>query len=171
MKVEIPYGRGHLTFEHSNINRIVESRISDMTSDMAQNDLVLAAMAAPIGSEPLDKLAEGKKTAVIIISDHTRPVPSKVIIPHMLRQMREGNPEIDITLLVATGCHRGTEKQELIAKLGEDIVAGEKIVVHDCDDESNLVSLGTLPSGAELIVNKLAAECDLLVAEGFIEPH
>ncbi|MBQ1228936.1 MAG: nickel-dependent lactate racemase [Firmicutes bacterium] len=171
MKVEIPYGRGHLTFEHSNINRIVESRISDMTSDMAQNDLVLAAMAAPIGSEPLYKLAQGKKNAIIIISDHTRPVPSKVIIPHMLRQMREGNPEIDITLLVATGCHRGTEKQELIAKLGEDIVAGEKIVVHDCDDEPNLVSLGTLPSGAELIVNKLAAECDLLVAEGFIEPH
>ena len=29
----------------------------------------------------------------------------------------------------------------------------------------------TLPSGAGFYVNRLAAECDLLVTEGFIEPH
>ena len=171
MRVEIPYGKGHLTLDHENISRVITSRIGDMTAEAGQEELVLAAMAVPVGSEPLKKLAEGKKTAVIIISDHTRPVPSKVIIPYMLKELREGSPDIDITLLVATGCHRGTEKSELVAKLGEDIVNTEKIVVHDCDDEDNLVNLGTLPSGAQLIVNRLAAECDLLVAEGFIEPH
>ena len=173
MRTEIPYGKGHLTFEHENITRIVESRICDMKSGSPgmQNKMVLDAMAEPTDSQHLSKLAEGCRTAVIIISDHTRPVPSKFIIPHMLRQLREGNPDIDITLLVATGCHRGTEKSELVAKLGEEIVASEKIAVHDCDDEANLVSLGILPSGAELIINRLAAECDLLVAEGFIEPH
>jgi nickel-dependent lactate racemase len=31
--------------------------------------------------------------------------------------------------------------------------------------------VGKLPSGGDLIVNKLALEADLLVAEGFIEPH
>ena len=34
-----------------------------------------------------------------------------------------------------------------------------------------LRKLGTLPSGGELIINRLAAETDLLVSEGFIEPH
>ncbi|MBP5225128.1 MAG: nickel-dependent lactate racemase, partial [Lachnospiraceae bacterium] len=76
----------------------------------------------------------------------------------------------DVTLLVATGCHRGTTKDELRAKVGDGIVDREKIAVHDCDDPS-CVYLGDLPSGAHFYVNKLAAETDLLVAEGFIEPH
>ncbi len=37
--------------------------------------------------------------------------------------------------------------------------------------KDNLVYLGKLPSGGNLIINRLAAEADLLVAEGFIEPH
>ena len=36
---------------------------------------------------------------------------------------------------------------------------------------ANLVCLGTLPSGGALVIHRLAAEADLLVAEGFIEPH
>ena len=44
-------------------------------------------------------------------------------------------------------------------------------MVHDCDDKDNMVYLGKLPSGGDLIINRLAAEADLLVAEGFIEPH
>jgi nickel-dependent lactate racemase len=51
---------------------------------------------------------------VIIISDHTRPVPSKDILPNMVRELREGNPEIEISFLVATGFHRGTTPEELI---------------------------------------------------------
>jgi nickel-dependent lactate racemase len=34
-----------------------------------------------------------------------------------------------------------------------------------------LLSVGKLPSGGELVINKLAMEADLLLAEGFIEPH
>ena len=44
-------------------------------------------------------------------------------------------------------------------------------MVHDCDDTENLVNIGTLPSGGECLINRLAVEADLLVAEGFIEPH
>jgi nickel-dependent lactate racemase len=151
--------------------QVLESRIGELKSQGSQKDIVRQAMEHPIGSPKLKELARGKKTATIIISDHTRPVPSKKIIPLMLEQLREGNPDIEITLLVATGCHRGTEKKELVNKLGADIVEKEKIVVHDCDDQEQLVELGTLPSGARLVVNRLAAETDLLVAEGFIEPH
>ncbi len=31
--------------------------------------------------------------------------------------------------------------------------------------------MGRLPSGGDLILNRLVAEADLLAAEGFIEPH
>ena len=72
---------------------------------------------------------------------------------------------------MATGLHRQTTKRELEDKYGAEICKRERIVVHDCDDRANLVDLGTLPSGGSLSVNRLAAEADLLVAEGFIEPH
>ena len=44
-------------------------------------------------------------------------------------------------------------------------------MIHDCAAEEDMVDLGVLPSGGRLRVNKAAVEADLLVAEGFIEPH
>ncbi|MBQ7208558.1 MAG: nickel-dependent lactate racemase [Lentisphaeria bacterium] len=132
---------------------------------------VRRALAHPIGSEPLHELAAKAKTCVIICSDHTRPVPSRHIIPAMLAELRRGRPDIDVTLLIATGCHRGTTQEELIGKFGPEIAAREKIVIHDSRDDSTLADAGILPSGGRLILNKLALETDLLIAEGFIEPH
>ncbi|MCQ2423766.1 MAG: nickel-dependent lactate racemase [Clostridia bacterium] len=140
-------------------------------SDKTEAELVAGAMRAPRGSKPLSELANGKKKIVLIASDHTRPVPSRLIVPSMLREIRKGNPDADVTILIATGCHRGTTEAELRAKFGDAIVESEKIVVHDCEDEDNLVEIGTLPSGAALRINRIAAEADLLVAEGFVEPH
>lgn len=171
MKLRIPYGNSKIDIAFENECRVVTSKIAALKSEEAQDTIVRGAMDSPIGSKPLEQLAAGKKTAVIIISDHTRPVPSRYILPPMMEELRKGSPDIDITLLVATGCHRGTSREELIQKLGEEMVRTEKIIVHDCDDEANLVNLGKLPSGAELRINRLAAECDLLLAEGFIEPH
>jgi nickel-dependent lactate racemase len=88
----------------------------------------------------------------------------------MLAEIRKGNPEAQITLLISTGCHRPSTREELANKFGPEIVANEKIVVHDCDN-SPMVSLGTLPSGGELIVNALVTDADLVCSEGFIEPH
>ena len=65
-------------------------------------------MANPIDSPTLDVLAQGKPDCTIIISDHTRPVPSKDILPEMIKSLRKGSPDIKITLLVSTGFHRPT---------------------------------------------------------------
>jgi len=132
---------------------------------------VRRALENPIGSKRLCELAKPVRNCVIICSDHTRPVPSRYLIPAMLEELRRGNPDIDVTLLIATGCHRETSRDELVAKFGPEIVDREKIVVHDSRDDSTLQDAGILPSGGRLIINKLAMETDLLIAEGFIEPH
>ena len=170
MEIKIPYGK---TFQTLNIEEgfeLLESKIQELEAGADGGAIVRAAMDSPIGSPKLRELAVGKKNAVLIISDHTRPVPSKDIVPFMLEELRAGNPDIEITMLVATGCHRGTTPEELVHKLGEDIVSREHIVVHDCDS-SPLTDLGPLPSGARLVVNSLVAQADLVVSEGFIEPH
>ena len=171
VQIHLPYGKTGMTanIPEENLTGVFESH----TPAPAENQEleVIRALDNPIGSIALEKMAENKKTCVIIASDHTRPVPSRYIIPEMLRRLRKGSPDIDITILIATGFHRETTRDELIAKFGKEIVESEKIIVHDSRDSSTLCKLGILPSGGDLTVNKLAVEADLLVSEGFIEPH
>lgn len=171
--VLFPYGKEHIeySFKDDELLAVLDSSINSYKPKSSPEGLVLSAMKNPVDSPKLKILARGKKNVVIIASDHTRPVPSKVIIPNMLKEIREGAPDAKITILIATGCHRGTTKDELVSKFGKEIVQNENIIIHDCDDTSNLVNIGTLPSGGECIINKIANEADLLVSEGFIEPH
>ena len=172
MKVSFPYGKEFADLEIAD-ERLQGVLVSSLHQYKPENDplsLVEEALENPVGSPKLSELAKGKKNIVLIASDHTRPVPSKVIVPPMLKEIRKGNPDADITILISTGCHRGTTKEELIGKFGEEIVNNEKIVVHDCD-KSPLVHIGTLPSGGDLIINKLVVDADLVCSEGFIEPH
>ena len=172
MAVTIPFGRAGMELRADlTAAEVLESRIGQLAADRSEDDLVRDAMAAPIGTPTLCELAAGKKTCTIIISDHTRPVPSKHIIPFMLEELRRGSPDIQITLLVATGFHRPTSTEELVGKLGRDIVDRERIVIHDSRDADSNVKIGVLPSGADCVIDRLAVETDLLVAEGFIEPH
>ena len=172
-EIAFPYGKGKLThvFDDRELLGVLTSSIEEYETDKTGEELVREALANPVDSAPLSELAKGKNKVVIIASDHTRPVPSKVIMPAMLEEIRRGNPDADITILIATGCHRGTTKDELINKFGEDIVKNEKIYIHDCLDNDMLVNIGVLPSGGKCEINRLAYEADLLVSEGFIEPH
>lgn len=171
--VAFPYGKQTLScnLPEESLLGVLRSEIHSYKATADGRTLVEQAMANPIGSPKLEELVKGKQKIVIIASDHTRPVPSKVIMPPMLAAIRSGNPQANITILIATGCHRETTLEELTDKFGAEIVANERIVIHDCLAEDTLVSVGTLPSGGELKINRLAAEADLLLAEGFIEPH
>lgn len=173
MKIHLPYGRTTLEAEFSSerVVDVIESGLSRCQPEKGAWELVEESLRHPIGSSPLHELARGKRRVVLIASDHTRPVPSKIIVPQMLAEIRRGNPVADITILVATGCHRTTTVQELVAKFGANIVSQEKIVIHDCRKTEDMICLGRLPGGGTLMVNRLAAEADLLVSEGFIEPH
>lgn len=168
----LPYGKGFLDCRGlAKLNPVfLRSSLSDAVPQQPAETLVASSLERPIGSPRLRELAVGKQNVVILASDHTRPVPSRIIIPLLLKEIRRGNPDANITILVATGCHRGSSMEELEAKFGTEILEKERIVLHDCD-QSPMEDLGTLPSGGRLILNRMAVEADLLVAEGFIEPH
>lgn len=173
MNISLPYGRTHLEADipHSRLCAILCSRLDEARPSASVQELICQAMQTPVQSPGLEVLSRGKKAIVLLASDHTRPVPSKVIVPPMLNAIRQGSPNANITILVATGCHRGTTQAELEEKFGRELVRTERIEVHDSTDDANMVMLGTLPSGGPLWVNRRAAEADLLVSEGFIEPH
>ncbi|MDF2636849.1 MAG: hypothetical protein K0R78_3723 [Pelosinus sp.] len=171
--VKIPYSKGFIDLEVSdkNLLAVLESKSHHFKTEDDQVTTVKKALETPIGSPRLKDLAKGKNNIVIITSDHTRPVPSKITMPLLLEEIRSGNPNTDITILIATGFHRLTTPVEMENKFGKEIVGNEKLVNHDCRDPNSLVEVGVLPSGGKLILNKLVMEADLLVSEGFIEPH
>lgn len=173
MKWTLPYGKSQITFElpREKVSCVLQGGYHSAAAQEPAAELVRRSMQHPIGSPRLAELARGKKRVVLLASDHTRPDPARLIVPLMLQEIRQGNPQADITILIATGCHRATTRQELRAKFGDEILEQEKIVVHDCEAEEELCTIGRLPSGGELRINRLAAQADLLVAEGFIEPH
>lgn len=173
MDITLPYGTTGMrcTLPDRRVQCVLENRLdTHFTPPLPPEETVRDALAHPVGSPPLHILSQNKNNIVIIASDHTRPVPSRLLIPQMIAEIRRGNPDARITILVATGCHRGMTREEMLEKFGEPIVSSQRIVVHDCDDPG-CVNIGTLPSGGRCRINRLAAEADLLISEGFIEPH
>ena len=134
MKIEIPYGRAVLSADipDERVGAVLNNRLHDYEPPAAADVLVEQALASPIGSPPLCELAKGKKNVVILASDHTRPVPSKAIMPAMLREIRRFNPQVKITILIATGCHRESTREELVHKFGQEICEQETIAILDC---------------------------------------
>ncbi|WP_299722256.1 nickel-dependent lactate racemase [Megasphaera sp.] len=169
----LPFGKEKIKLElpEEQVAGVLVSHAHEYKAPKSEAELVADALANPIGSPKLSELAKGKKNCVIISSDHTRPVPSHIIMPQLLAELRKGNPDIDITILIATGMHRATTKEELIAKYGREIAEHEKFVIHVSRNDEDMVSVGTLPSGGDCRINKVAANADLLISEGFIEPH
>ncbi|WP_299032497.1 nickel-dependent lactate racemase [uncultured Anaerococcus sp.] len=170
-QVKLPYGKEFIELEVGDDVDILVSQAGDFKAEKSQEDLVKDALNNPIGTEKLSELVKGKKTITIISSDHTRPVPSAITMPILLEEIRSTNPDAEITILIATGFHRPTTHEELVAKYGQEIVDNENIVVHKSGVDEDMVELDTLPSGGRLLLNKHAINADLLIAEGFIEPH
>lgn len=175
MTIQLPYGKTklELNIPDERLAGILESHAEEYKAPKSERELVRDALQHPIDSPRLKELVKGKTNIVMIASDHTRPVPSKVILPEIMAEIEEGNPDATLTILIATGFHRLTTREELIQKFGEDMVDHPKIkyVIHDSANDDDMVFLGTLPSGGKLIINKVAVEADLLISEGFIEPH
>lgn len=159
-----------LHIEEKNCKAVLEPR-TQAKCIQSETAIVRDALQSPVGTDRLADLAIGKKTALLITSDHTRSMPSKITLPILLTELRSKNPNIDITILIGTGLHRATTQEELENMFGEKLASSEKIVVHDAFKEEDMRFICKLPSGAGFSVNKLAPECDLLVLEGFIEPH
>jgi lactate racemase len=132
---------------------------------------VRRALAKPIESPPLRALARGKKNACVVISDITRPVPNKVILPPLLEELLEsGLSKDDITILIATGMHRPNLGEELVYMVGREIVDNYNIVNHYCRNPEEYRKIDEI-DGAPIEINNVYLDADLKILTGLIEPH
>lgn len=171
--ISIPYYKGtlDLNIEEKNLAHVLTSSLEEFVPGLSEKELIKEALENPVGTKKLSEIAAGKKSCMLITSDHTRAMPSKKTLPILLDELRRGNKDLDITIMIATGLHRKTTRDEMINMFGKEIVNNEKIMVHDAYKDEDMVYVCTLPSGSEFSVNKKALEAHMIVTEGFIEPH
>jgi nickel-dependent lactate racemase len=168
----IPFDRGELTFELPPgwQGTVVESKTVPPVEDVPA--AVAEAVANPINSPPLRKLAGPGDTVCIAFTDVTRASPDDLLVPPILAELEAaGVRDEDVTLLCAIGLHRPSTPEEKIAKLGEAVVGRYRVIDSEPLNGGALVDLGTTESGIPLSVNKVAYEADLLIATGIVEPH
>jgi len=150
--------------------QVVRSRAAQALSD--PNGALEAALDHPIYSEPLEKLAAGKRTAAISVCDITRPAPNRITLPPLLKRLHAaGIPKEGITILIATGLHRAATTEELDIILGPEIAATYRVASHDARDFASHRRVGTTRRGTPVYVDERFVAADLHVTLGFIEPH
>ncbi|HSL94893.1 MAG TPA: nickel-dependent lactate racemase [Thermoleophilia bacterium] len=126
------------------------------------------ALAEPIGAPRLRELAAAASSAVIVVSDVTRPCPSHKFLPGLLEELRPLPPEA-VTIVFALGGHRPHTPEEQRALVGEEVAAsGVRLLDLDRDD---CVPVGTTSRGTPLAVFRPYLESGLRVCTGNIEYH
>ncbi len=169
MKADLLCGRQTLAVELPERAVLLESSAAEALAD--PGEAVVDALRNPIGSKPLREIAMGRKNACIVISDITRPVPNRLILPPLLQTLEEsGIRRQDITILIATGMHRPNLGDELAGMVGREIMENYTIVNHYCDKEEELREL-TRIDGAPIEINSRYLDADLKILTGLIEPH
>ena len=172
MKVEMRYGTGTLPMEIPEGNVVGVLEIAESVPLPDENGAVREALARPIASPPLAELAGGRESACIVISDITRPVPNKVILPPLLEVLEQsGIPREKITILIATGIHRPNNTEELETMVGSDIMETYRIVNHFSQKPETHTYLGKTENGTPVYINTTYLEADLKITTGLIEPH
>lgn len=126
----------------------------------------------PAGTRSLTSLAKEAGSACVVVSDITRPVPNKILIPPVLETLtRSGVSKDAITILIATGLHRTNNRDDMLELLGQEIVDGFNIISHDCWQDENLSPVCELEKGYSVKLNQQYLKADLKILTGLIEPH
>jgi nickel-dependent lactate racemase len=132
-------------------------------------ELLREAMRRPVHGPGLREMARSGQQVVIAMCDGTRAQPRHLMIPAVIEELAELILPADITVLVATGTHRGNTDAELREMLG-DLADELTLVNHDCRDDDALRSLGW-HNDVPVVINKRWLDADLRITTGFVEPH
>ncbi len=179
----IPYGDGELAFElpDANLQEIVRPGPAELGEDAEpaaeptagpsaadEQAEIRRALAEPFGAPRLGELAASARSAVIVVSDVTRPCPSYKFLPALLEELAPLPPE-SVTILFALGGHRRHSREEQVRLVGEAVAAsGVRLLDLDGDD---CVPVGRTMRGTRLEVFRPYLDADLRICTGNIEYH
>jgi len=130
---------------------------------------VRRALENPIGTERLSEIVHPGEKIVIVTSDITRPMPTKVVLPPLLDELyAAGIPKEDITLVFAIGSHRKHTPEEREKLAGERAYREIRCVDSDPTD---CILMGHTAAGTPVEITRVVAEADRRICIGNVEYH
>jgi len=166
VQVSLRYGKGSVKI------RIPEDHLQGVLTPkpfIKHGQSVPAALSKPIASDPLPKLLDRKDKIAVVVSDVTRPCPTRRILPHVMRLLKTAGIDRDnIRILIATGMHRGHSPAERRRLLGTYTASISQVADHRVDSVQHV---GTTRRGTEVSVNPLLLDADFALAIGNVDVH
>jgi nickel-dependent lactate racemase len=130
----------------------------------------------PLSSETLDqRIHEGLKQyyhllkgrrILTIVNDFYRRTPNDRLLQAIWDYVKDGN------IIIAAGSHRKPTFAEMSDIFGCMLPkVNDKILFHDCYDQSVMVDFGVTSRGTPVKLNRAIAEAEVIVTINSVEPH
>ncbi|MDP6360268.1 MAG: lactate racemase domain-containing protein [Planctomycetota bacterium] len=145
-------------------------RMAGETAPALTGDEIRDSLRRTLDTPTLSELAAQRERAVILFDDLTRPAPVGWIAPFVIEELLAGGMKAEqIGFVAALGSHLPMTHDELVLKLGQEIVERFPVFNHNCYE--NLVEVGETTLGTKLLVNREVINCDLRVGIGGSIPY
>lgn len=168
--ISLKYGTQMQTIDIKEENFLGVLYPNEYPAVLDEEEEVRLALKSPIGSKPLSDLVKPGQKVVIMVSDITRPSPSKKLLPPILDELaREGTKDEDVTIVFGMGIHRNHTREEKCKLVGEELYRRFHCV--DSTESSDYVSYGTTVGGTPIEIFPPVAEADLRICTGNLEYH
>jgi len=169
MKVSLNYGHDSMALDIPDKNYMGILNPKDTREIEDPINEVRRSLANPIGSKKLKELVSSQDKVIILASDVSRPAPSSILLPPILKELNEtGLSNDQITIVFGLGVHRKHTEEEKKRLVGEEVYNQIKCIDHDID---NCVKIGITKRGNEVFIFKELLEADFIIATGNLEFH
>ena len=164
------YGEEEMALPFPETWEVHECRMTGHDTPALSDDQLRETLQQPLGTEPLRALAQGKKQAVILFDDLTRPAPTWKILPFVLDELQAaGLSDDQIRFVGAFANHAAMCQEDFVKKLGAEVVRRFRIYNHN--PYEHLVDLGQTNRGTPILINREVMACDLKIGIGGLIPH
>jgi len=169
MRFEFGFGEGIQAVEIGENNFLCSVEANRVPQGMAPEDEIEWALDNPIDCKKIEEIVSSGEKVAIITSDITRPCPSKIMLPPVLKRLElAGVKDEDIFIMIACGSHRAHTDEERARLCGEEVAKRYRIVDSTPDD---VVRLGVTQLGTPADYSREVVEADRRICLGNIEYH
>ncbi len=191
MRIELAYGRDGVALEVPD-EHLAGVVVPEWPTVLARPEAAVArALRQPLAGEPLATIARRRVRervgtraetpwrrdwrsfrVVVIVSDPTRPCPTRQILGPILAEFRAAAvPPECITILIATGLHAPTVGEAAAELVGPEVAAACRVVNHFGGRGATLKRLGRTKRGTPVVLAREWVDAELRIAIGVVEPH
>jgi nickel-dependent lactate racemase len=171
VRVRVAYGAGRVDVALPDSVRVevVEPReLAPPVRDAGAS--VAAALAAPLGTPPLESLVRGGRSVAVVVPDATRPAATPSWLPAVLDRLHAGGAGRP-SVVVARGIHAAPDDAALSSLVGAPSRSRADVVASEPDDPGANATWCDDAALGEVRVHRAVERADVVLLCGAVAPH